>query len=98
MVTAIPANTRTGPADKNLQLVTDSYERGIVSIIDLLDAQNQALSANLDAANAVYNFLVDLMKVQRSLGLFAFFQDDDQKQLWYQKMEDFYQTAQSSNR
>jgi outer membrane protein TolC len=82
-------------SDKNLQLVTDSYERGIVSIIDLLDAQNQALSANLDAANSVYNFLVDLMKVQRSVGLFVFFLDEELKQVWYQKLEDFYQLAQS---
>jgi outer membrane protein TolC len=84
-------------SDKNLQLVTDSYERGILSIIDLLDAQNQALGANLDAANSVYNFLVDLMKVQRSVGLFVYFLDQDQKQIWYQKMEDFYQLAESSN-
>jgi len=84
-------------SDKNLELVTDSYERGILSIIDLLDAQNQALSANLDAANSVYRFLVDLMKVQRSLGLFVFFLDEDQKQVWYQNMEDFYQSAQSPN-
>ena len=84
-------------SDKNLELVTDSYERGILSIIDLLDAQNQALSANLDAANSVYNFLVDLMKVQRSLGMFVFFLDEDQKQAWYQNMEDFYQSVQSAN-
>jgi outer membrane protein TolC len=84
-------------SDKNLELVTDSYERGILSIIDLLDAQNQALSANLDAANSVYNFLVDLMKVQRSLGMFIFFLGQDEKQIWYQNMEDFYQSAQGSN-
>ncbi len=84
-------------SDKNLKLVTDSYERGILSIIDLLDAQNQSLSSNLDAANSVYNFLVDLMRVQRSLGMFVFFLDEDQKQIWYQNMEDFYQVAQSSN-
>jgi outer membrane protein len=84
-------------SDKNLVLVTDSYERGIVSIIDLLDAQNQSLSSNLDAANSVYNFLVDLMRVQRSLGMFVFFLDEDQKQIWYQNMEDFYQLSQGAN-
>jgi outer membrane protein len=84
-------------SDKNLELVTDSYERGILSIIDLLDAQNQSLSANLDAANSVYNFLVDLMRVQRSLGMFVFFLEQDEKQIWYQNMEDFYQLAQDSN-
>jgi len=84
-------------SDKNLKLVTDSYERGILSIIDLLDAQNQSLSANLDAADSVYNFLVDLMRVQRSLGMFVFFLEQDEKQIWYQNMEDFYQLAQDSN-
>ena len=83
-------------SDKNLQLVTDSYERGLVSIIDLLDAQNQALSSNLDAANAVYNFLVDLMQVQRSLGLFIYFLDQDQKQLWFESLDNFYQMAEST--
>jgi outer membrane protein len=82
---------------KNLELVTSSYERGVLSIIDLLDAQNQELSANLEAANAVYDFLVDLMKVQRSLGMFVFFLDEDQKQIWYQNIKDYYQLAQSTN-
>jgi len=39
--------------------------------------------------NSVYNFLVDLMRVQRSLGLFVFFLDEDKKQIWYKNMEDF---------
>lgn len=60
-------------ARRNLQLVTDSYVEGIKSIIDLIDAQNQALNAELDAANAVYNFLIDLMGVQRSIGVFPTF-------------------------
>jgi hypothetical protein len=37
------------------------------------------------------------MRVQRSLGLFVFFLEEDQKQIWYQKMEDFYQLALESN-
>jgi hypothetical protein len=37
------------------------------------------------------------MKVQRSLGMFVFFLDQDEKQIWYQNMEDFYQLAQEGN-
>jgi outer membrane protein TolC len=84
-------------SDKNLQLVTDSYERGILSIIDLLDAQNQSLSSNRQASNAVYNFLIDLMTVQRALGLFVFFLDEAEKQIWFQELQEFYQAAESAS-
>ena len=55
---------------QNLELVTDAYAKGVVSVIDLLDAQNAALQAEESAANAVYNFLIDVMQAQRSTGAF----------------------------
>jgi outer membrane protein TolC len=70
----------------NLDLVTDSYVQGIKSIIDLLDAQNQALSADLDAANAVYNFLIDFMGVERAIGEFVTFMPEDRRQEWLKKV------------
>ncbi len=60
-------------AQKNLNLVSAAYSRGVVSILDLLDAQNAALIADEAAANAVFDFLVDLMNLQRNLGHFDFF-------------------------
>jgi len=72
-------------ARRNLNLVTDSYVQGIKTIIDLLDAQNQALSADLDAANAVYNFLIDFMGVQRAVGEFVIFMPEDSKKEWLAK-------------
>ena len=72
-------------ARRNLQLVTDSYVQGIKSIIDLLDAQNQALNSDLDAANAVYNFLIDLMDVQRSIGQFIIFLPQEEQQKWLER-------------
>jgi len=63
-------------AKKNLNLVSEAYSRGVVSILDLLDAQNAALIADEAAANAVFDFLVDLMNLQHSLGRFDFFVDD----------------------
>ncbi|PIE71888.1 MAG: hypothetical protein CSA22_00585 [Deltaproteobacteria bacterium] len=66
-------------ARKNLALVTDAYERGVMSIIDLLDAQNAALHAELGAANAVFDFLIDLANIQRLLGQVDFSADPDLK-------------------
>jgi outer membrane protein TolC len=76
-------------ANRNLLLVTDSYVQGIKSIIDLLDAQNQALVADQAAANAVYNFLVDLMGVQRAMGEFILFLPGEQQQAWRQRAEQY---------
>ncbi len=72
-------------AQRNLVLITDSYVQGIKSIIDLLDAQNQALTAEQAAANAVYNFLVDLMGVQRAMGEFVIFLPKDQREAWKER-------------
>ncbi len=44
--------------------------------IDLLDAQNAALVAEESAINAVFVFQIDLMNLQRSLGQFSFFLDE----------------------
>ena len=54
-------------AARNLELVEDAYGRGTVSIIELLDAQNAAILAEEGAANAVYDFLLDLMEVERAM-------------------------------
>jgi len=54
-------------ASKTLELVRDAYGRGATSIIDLLDAQNSALTSELGAVTAVYAFLDDWAEVQRSV-------------------------------
>ncbi len=67
------ARTSTRAAQINLDLVSDTYSRGSASITDLIDAQNNSLLADLDAANSSYDFLVDLMEVERAVGAYTFF-------------------------
>jgi outer membrane protein TolC len=74
---------------KNFALVTDSYTRGIVSIVDLLDAQNAALVARENAANSVFNFLIDLMSVERATGQFYFFLSPEEREGWFGRAENF---------
>ncbi len=76
-------------ARRNLNLITDSYVQGLKSIIDLLDAQNQALTADQAAANAVYNFLVDLMGVERAMGEFTTFLPEDRRLQWKEEVEKY---------
>lgn len=77
-------------ARKNLDLVRDSYSRGVVSILDLLDAQNASLTADLNAATAVYDFLIDLMNVQRASGKFDFFTSQGERDEWFKSLEEFF--------
>ena len=68
----------------NLELVRDSYGQGIVSILDLLDAQSASLTAELGAAAAIYDFLIDLMDVQRAAGEFHMFLNEEDMTRWEQ--------------
>jgi len=77
----------------NLDIVADAYAEGTVDIIRLLDAQNQALVADLVAATAVYQFLQDLMEMQRASGRFDYFRSPDDAQAFLDRMDAFYQQA-----
>lgn len=67
--------------EKNLVIVQNSYARGVVSIVDLIDAQNTAIVAKQAYANAIYDYLIDFMEFQRSLGKFDFSMSEGEKNL-----------------
>ncbi len=56
---------------KNLDLVRDAYEKGQVSIVQLLDAQNAALTSDVAATNAIYEYFTSYLKLERSMGRFV---------------------------
>lgn len=74
---------------RNLELVTDLYQRGAADIIQLVDAQNQALGAALAAANALYNFLIDALRVQRASGAFSLEGTDEERDDFIQRLDAF---------
>ena len=80
-------------ARKNLELVLDKYSRGAVDIITLLDAQNNSLTANLEAANTAYDFMVDLINIQRAIGQFDYFLYKEEQEAWFQRLEAFFKKA-----
>ena len=75
---------------KNLDLVTDAYATGVVSILDLLDAQSSALTAELQASNAVFDFLLDLVEVQRAAGRLDWFRAEENRDAWVQRIRDYF--------
>jgi outer membrane protein TolC len=74
---------------KSLDLVSESYVTGAVSITELLDAQAAALRASEGASNAVYDFLIDLMEVERSMSSFGFFQTEEERETFYLGVHDY---------
>ena len=54
-------------AEKNTAIVRDLYRSGQVDVITLVDAQNALLSAQINATNATYLFMIDYFSLQRSV-------------------------------
>ena len=77
-------------ARRNLELVTDSYSRGLTNVIQLLDAQTSAQEAQAAANNARYDFLIDLMEVQRATNSFDFFVSANEREAWFQRLRTFF--------
>jgi outer membrane protein TolC len=80
-------------AKKNLELVTESYERGVVSIIDLLDAQDNALSNQAFVVNAEFDFLIALMALQRASNSFGFLMSSAGRSAWFEQLRQFFDDA-----
>ncbi len=76
-----------GAAVESLELVTDAYSKGAVSVTDLIDAQNAALAASLSAAEARYAYLLDLVDVLRSTSDFSLLLDAAASEVWYGEVE-----------
>jgi outer membrane protein len=70
------ARRQEAAAQRNFELVDESYVLGVASILSLLDAQAQLLSANLAVANVIYDFLEAVIDAEKQLSLFPFLEPE----------------------
>ena len=77
-------------ARRNLELVTEKYSEGVVGILALLDAQDQVLAAELRAANAIFDYLIDLMGVQRAVGRFDYFRSPQDRRGFLDRLDAYF--------
>ncbi len=92
--TAIGLSQKAAEAARNnLELVTDAYSRGVVSIVELLDAQNADLVAGQAEATAVYNFLTNVLKFERAYGRFFALMSDEEKEALFKRLKGFFKEA-----
>ncbi len=70
------AHTQEAAARRNYELVNDSYVLGVASILALLDAQAQRLTADQAVTDALYDFLEDLIAAEEELALYPFLEPE----------------------
>ncbi len=76
------SRTAAEAAAKSLDLVTIGYGRGVVNVTDLLDAQTASHSADLGASATVYNFMLALMELYRSVAVVGFLEPAERRSQW----------------
>ncbi len=72
-------------AEKNIAIVQDLYKSGQVDVITLVDAQNALLGSQINANNALYQFMIDYFSLQRSIGNYNFLATEEQKAAFLQR-------------
>ncbi len=87
------SETAAETAQKNLEVVKSAYARGSTSYLNLLDAQNVALTAKQVAANSIYDFLADQMRVERSVARFNFRKSNQENTEWLQRLSNYLNKA-----
>jgi outer membrane protein TolC len=81
------SNTAATAGHNNLELVTEAYERGVMTVTDLVDAQFSAFNADQEAANAVYDFLIDYLRLQRYTGRFDIVATDAERAAMKERLQ-----------
>ena len=76
-------------ARKNFGIVQDSYSLGQVNVTTLIDAQNTALQTELAAVNANYQFIIDFLTLERSIGRYYFLMESAEVDAYFQRLTTF---------
>ena len=72
---------------KSLDMVQEEYSKGRVSIVDLVDAQNEALGDRLNALNSEYEFLISVFNTDRAVGRFSVLGTPEERQDFLNRFE-----------
>ena len=67
---------RLAAANENYELVNEAYLDGATSFLDVVDAQQLLLSANIAARQAVYEFFSNLLSLEQALAYYPFLESD----------------------
>ena len=72
-----------------LDLTQTAYSTGSVNIVQLLDAQNNYLNAQIAKANATYKYLLSALELERFLGFFILLNTEEENARFNQRFLEF---------
>ena len=72
-------------ARESLELTQEAYERGAVNWVELIDSQDNYVSAQLANASAVYNYLLSALQLERYLGQYFLLNTKEQNKAFRQE-------------
>lgn len=76
-------------AKESLELSQTAYASGAVNVVQLLDAQNNYLNAQLARISATYNYLVSSLQLERYLGYYFLLNSDSDNDKFRQRFLEF---------
>ena len=80
---------RLEAANKNFDIVQAGYSEGRNTIADLIDAQNSKTSSERAAAIAKYQFVLDCLMLERSIGRFHFLDTPEEKAHFLSRLNEY---------
>jgi len=81
------AEQAAAAARENFDKSSDAYGRGLVTVTDLISAQDAYLAADLARAQASYTFLIDFVTTLRAAGSFDLLLDPGSRASWYDRVD-----------
>ena len=87
--------TAAESARRSLELVTESYGQGFAGVVDLLEAQTGALLSERGVTNAVYDYLVNLKRVERAVGQFEVLATPEEQAAFVRQLEEYARARES---
>ena len=90
------ARVARAAAQKNYDATQIKYSLGTATILNLLDAQTQLVSQRQAEIGAKYQYLKDIVSIQRSIAWFEFSKSPEEKSNWTNRLIDFLQRPNNS--
>ena len=89
--------TAAETARRSLELVTEAYAQGLAGVVDLLEAQTAALLSERGVTNAIFDYLVNLKRVERAIGQFEALATPEERAGFLRQLEEYIQTVEGGS-
>jgi outer membrane protein TolC/ABC-type uncharacterized transport system substrate-binding protein len=83
--------------NKTLVIVQDEYSKGKASFVELADAKNTASSTEQRAVNSIYEYFTAVLKLERAVGKFTIFSDENERAAYNKRLDEHFHTVQQTD-